>query len=114
MTYYRNFINKFYSKREIVRDSKLRYRQTQAERKLALACCGTKSSSEVEQSNDAWQSFKLLLFEVGCSHNMSVTLQAVQTERRLHIDESAFHGTLSAFTYGLLTTKCEVKIAGYF
>ena len=39
-------------------------------------------------------SFKLLLFEVGCSHNMSVTLQAFQTQRRLRINESAFHGTL--------------------
>ena len=54
-----------------------------------------------------------LLLLVGCSHNMSVTLQAVQTQRLLHISESAFqiHGTLFAFTYGLLT-KCEVKVAG--
>ena len=59
-----------------------------------LGCCDTESSNEVEQSNDAWQSFKLLLFEVGCSHNMPVTLQAVQTQRLLHINESAFHGTL--------------------
>ena len=42
----------------------------------------------------AWQSFKLLLFDAGCSHNISVTLQAVQTQRRLYINESAFHLTL--------------------
>jgi len=35
-----------------------------------------------------------LLFEAGCSYNTSVTLQAVQTQRRLHINESAFHVTL--------------------
>ena len=40
------------------------------------------------------QRFKLLLFEACCSHNISVTLQAVQTQRRLHINESAFHLTL--------------------
>lgn len=41
-----------------------------------------------------WQSFKLLFFEEGCSHNKSVTLQAVETQRRLYVNESAFHVTL--------------------
>ena len=35
--------------------------------KCKLPCCGTDSRNEVEQSNDAWHSFKLLLFEVGWS-----------------------------------------------
>ena len=62
--------------------------------KCYLPCCGTDSRNEVQQSKDALQSFNLLLFEVGCSHNMSVTLQAVQTERRFHVNKSAFHVTL--------------------
>ena len=92
--------------RELVTESKLRCRQTQV--KENLACCGTESSSEVEQSNDAWQSFKLLLFEVGCSHNMSVTLQAVQTKRCFQINESAFYGTLH-----VLLHKSDFRMSFY-
>jgi len=33
------------------------------------------------------------------AHNMSVTLQAVQTERRLHVNESAFHMTLNVLLH---------------
>ena len=37
------------------------------------------------------------------ANNMSVTLQAVQTESRLHIDDSAFHVTLHVLLYKLVT-----------